>query len=197
MPFKYTTSPAVDDLDSDCLDEIVINSKNGHLYVVDLYGNIELDLNYHCRNYNSDSILLAEAYVNVYTQPSGTAEKIMHATLNTFNPISLFLPANQISNFEGYDLNELGSQFYDELNPTQAEPLYIYMLTSHTHQLGVDYDMFKRELNGDEGAQVFEGFYNYDYTFNQGYYDWEHPPVRFFDPPLEILPGEGIIHKAE
>jgi len=161
---------------------------------------IELDLNYHCRNYNSDSILFAEAYVNVYTQPTGTANKIMEATLNLYNPefpFSLMLPANQVSTYEAYDINELGSQFYENLNLTQAEPLYIYMLTSHTHQLGTDYDMFKRELDGSKGSQIFEGFYNYDYTFNQGYYDWEHPPVRYFDPPIEILPGEGIIHRAE
>ncbi len=37
-------SPSIDDLDLDGHPEIVINSKNGHLYVIDLYGNIELDI---------------------------------------------------------------------------------------------------------------------------------------------------------
>ena len=44
-----------------------------------------------------------------------------------------------------------------------------------------DWDIFERNPNGSAGNQLYEGYYNMDYQFNQGYFDWEHPPVRYFN----------------
>jgi len=73
----------------------------------------------------------------------------------------------------------------------------IWLLSSHTHKYGVDFDIFLRNPGGSTGTQIFEGYYNSDYTFNQGYYDWEHPPVRLFDPLLPMNPRDGLIQTAK
>ena len=69
-----------------------------------------------------------------------------------------------------------------------------------THARGVDYDIYlSADGQGTKGEQIFEGYYNADYTFNQGYYDWEHPPVRVFDPllPVNMDLGAGLVHEAK
>jgi len=52
---------------------------------------------------------------------------------------------------------------------------------------------------GSKGEQIYEGFYNFGYTFNQGYFDYEHPPIRTFDPllPIDMGLGGGIVHEAK
>ena len=59
---------------------------------------------------------------------------------------------------------------------------YLWMIASHTHKYGTDFDTYKRTPSGDRGEQIYEGFYDSGYNFNQGYYDWEHPAVRYFEP---------------
>jgi hypothetical protein len=77
-----------------------------------------------------------------------------------------------------------------------SDTVFIWLLSSHTHKYGKDYDIYKRNSDGTRGTQLYEGYYNKDYTFNQGYYDWQHPAVRYFD-PLESIPlSEGLIHEA-
>ena len=70
----------------------------------------------------------------------------------------------------------------------------IWTITSHTHKYGTDFDIFIRDsTNGSRGEQVYEGFYNVDYTFNQGYYDWQHPAIRVFDTLYTVYQSEGLI----
>src|SRR5690606_25541948 len=66
---------------------------------------------------------------------------------------------------------------------------HIWMISSHTHQYGTASDIFLRNSDDSKGAQISEGFYNNDYTFNQGFYDWEHPAVRYFEPLKEMENG--------
>ena len=73
----------------------------------------------------------------------------------------------------------------------------IWMLLSHTHQFGTDFDIYLRHPDGSRGEQIYEGFYNNDYTFNQGFYDWAHPPMRLFEPPLEVRANYGFIYEAK
>jgi hypothetical protein len=48
---------------------------------------------------------------------------------------------------------------------------------------------------------LYEGFYDTEYTFNQGYYDWEHPGNLYFDEVYgELLPinrRDGLIQVAK
>lgn len=143
-----------------------------------------LDLNHHFFNTNPDSVLATDVYVNVYTQPKGTAANIMYSDIITNT--SIFIPNNST------DITFNSSDF----DAGATSMMNIWLLSSHTHKYGVDFDIFLRNPGGSTGTQIYEGFYNSDYSFNQGYYDWEHPPVRLFDPLLTIDPRDGLIQRA-
>lgn len=143
-----------------------------------------LDLNHHFFNTNIDSVLAADVYFNVYTQPKGTAANIMYSDIITNT--SIFIPNTSTNvSFTSADYDASATNMWN-----------IWLLSSHTHKYGVDFDIFLRNPGGSTGTQIYEGFYNNDYTFNQGYYDWEHPPVERFDPLLTMDPRNGIIQKA-
>ncbi|MGZ4048164.1 MAG: T9SS type A sorting domain-containing protein, partial [Bacteroidia bacterium] len=144
-----------------------------------------LDLNHHLFNTNADSIGATDVYFNVYTQPKGTAAHIMYSDLITNTSIYI--------NNDGLD-HTFTSASYNSSAPNMWN---IWLLSSHTHKYGVDFDIFLRNPGGSTGTQIFEGFYNSTYTFNQGYYDWEHPPVEHFDPLLTMNPRDGLIQRAK
>ncbi len=144
-----------------------------------------LDLNHHFFNTNPDSVLATDVYVNVYTQPKGTAAKIMYSDIITNT--SIFIPNTST------DVTFTKADF----DASATNMMNIWLLSSHTHKYGIDFDIFLRNPGGSTGANIYEGFYNSDYTFNQGYYDWEHPPVRLFDPLLDVNPRDGLIQQAK
>jgi hypothetical protein len=89
--------------------------------------------------------------------------------------------------------------FDNTAGPTDS--MYVWFLSSHTHKYGTDYDIYKRNPNGTQGDQLYEGFYNTTYDFNQGYYDWEHPGNLYLDQVYgELLPvnrRDGLIQVAK
>ena len=145
-----------------------------------------LDLNYHLPNYSDTQILPGEVYINVHTQAEGIAEKEMVSDLLIYSTnIFFLLPPGQVTTLSEAKNN---SQRWN-----------IWQLTSHTHKLGVDYDIWVRDNSAPEqkGEQIFEGFFDYQYcNCNVGYYDWSHPPVRYFEPYFDLPPGQGLIHQA-
>ncbi len=172
-------------------------------YKVDA-GNV-LDLNYHLKNYDDTKVLAANVYINVYTQDNGTALEEMHSILVPINMFGLFLGQPLGAGLEipaGGDETVFTEHLWVPDFPGAPFPSgnwYIWQLSTHTHARGTDYDIYLADANGQKGEQIYEGFYNYDYTFNQGYYDWEHPAIRYFEPLLEINMGlgGGIIHEAK
>lgn len=152
--------------------------------------NCVLDLNYHIINYNQDSILQADAYVNIYTQPEGTAEKIMHSELIIHNPSLLIIPTDGGE----YDFT---SYITDNGNGAPGSNIWnIWFLSSHTHKYGTAYNIYKRNSNGQKGDILYDGNYNTTYTFNQGFYDWEHPANRYFEPLEAVDMSKGLIQEA-
>jgi hypothetical protein len=158
-----------------------------------------LDLNYHIINTSDDSVMACDAYINIYTRPRDASQPTVQM-FSTLIPINAFEEITG-TGWIGQDLVIPGDgaeyTFEDEIFFPFVDPptWYLWYLSSHTHARGTDYDIYKRA----NGEQIFEGFYNVDYTFNQGFYDWEHPPVRFFDPLLPIDMGifGGITHEAK
>lgn len=148
-----------------------------------------LDINYHIPNYNPDSILAAEIYMNVYTQPMGTAQTEMLSSPVYYggsDPLNLnLLPT-------ATDTTLVINQFETDTTYTH----YLWSMMAHTHQLGKEYNVWLRNANGSKGELIYNGHYNADYTFNQGYYDWAHPPFRTFDPLQEVDFANGLIHEA-
>ena len=143
-----------------------------------------LDMNYHFRNYDLDSILAIEAYINIYTDQSAEEPEIMYSDLLT--NLSIYIPNdNENHVFSKADFDLSAQNFIN-----------VWQLTSHTHKYGTDFDIFKRNEDGSEGEKIYEGWFNTDYTFNQGYYDFAHPPIRQFEPQIEVNPRLGLIQKA-
>lgn len=140
-----------------------------------------LDLNYHIRNSSPTQILPADFFLNVYTIPRGSGRREMRAEL--VNNANIFLiPGN----------NSLSMT--DTWGGDDRE---IWLISSHTHKYGTDFDIFIRDSTGSRGEQIYEGFFNQDYTFNQGYYDWAHPATRVFDTLLTVKQNQGLIFDTD
>ncbi len=146
--------------------------------------NIVLDLNSHYINYSAAMPYQCEAYVNVYTQASGTAQQEMFAELlvNPFIPI----PNN------GNTITHTKPEFQ-----FGADTAYIWGLMGHTHKYGRSYKAWKRLPNGQKGEMI------YDASCPIGipgcpsqYFDYRHIPIRYWEPLLPIKWSDGIIHEA-
>ena len=174
------------------VDPDVTELPYGTAYKID--ENAVIDLNYHLINYasNGDSVLAAEAYINFYTNNNNPVELIeMHSEL--LINLSIFIPntGNEMSFTNVVTDNTAGA----------TDSMYVWFLSSHTHKYGTDYDIYKRNPDGSQGDQLYEGFYDTEYTFNQGYYDWEHPGNLYLDEVYgELMPinrRDGLIQIAK
>lgn len=128
-----------------------------------------LDLNFHMFNYNNE-ILPGDVYLNVYTQPKGTAVKEMKSDL--INSLSI-----GFSSALGQIRPNTVSTFEDEIGMSNAS---IWTLASHTHSRGTDFNIYYRNTDGTRGPMVYEGKFNYRTGTPNGFYDWEHPATRFW-----------------
>ncbi len=151
--------------------------------------NTVLKFNYHIKNYSETSISPVEVYVNVYTQPVGTALHEMHSDFLIMDPGDLLIRpgANSFEWTQRNYFNAWGSN----------DSVHLWFLGGHTHQLGTDFDVFKRNADGSYGEQIYEGFYNFDYSFNQGFYDYAEPPIRIFDDFFSFKARDGLIMHGE
>ncbi len=162
------------------------------------------DLNYHIKNYSVSGVLGGKVYVNVYTQPAGTAQEEMYSQIFPISLFDMFQGAPLGSGLEiPADGNEHTFTEHLWIPPVQGLPWpggtwHIWQLSTHTHARGIDYDIYLADAQANKGEQLYEGFYNFDYTFNQGYYDNEHPAVLIYDElrPVNMGFGGGLIHEA-
>jgi hypothetical protein len=198
--YKFETPPSADDRPygmregQDFADVDLVNA-NQFSGILDLplgtaYGwedGTILDLNSHYVNYSSTNTTANEVYVNVWTQPKGTAIQTMYSSLN--NNLALFIPNDNTQ----HDFS------WPEFDSGSDEVRYIWGLSCHTHKYGVDYDIYKRNSDWSQGTHVFDGSCG-DTDGAPGcgseIYDYQHPPVRYFDDYLEINMDEGLIHEA-
>lgn len=144
-------------------------------------------LNLHIPNYSQDSIIAATAFLNIYTQEAGSGAVEMHTSLAAYggsNPFILNVP----NTGQPYTLQNHFT--------VPGETRYFWTMQAHTHSRGIDYDMFYRNPDGTKGDQFYEGFYNEDYSFNQGYYDYAHPAVLKMDDLMEVDMDNGLIFEA-
>ncbi len=162
-------------------------------------GDQVLDMNYHIVNYDSDSIIAAEAYTNIYSAPADTSTIVMTSTLIPINAVEFLLGTGTFGQDliipnDGLDHTftyRLGFPFFPA-----APTWHIWSIQAHTHARGKDFDIYKSTPDGQKGEQIYEGFYNRDYTFNQGFFDWEHPAVRFYDPFYTVDLHDGLVFEA-
>jgi hypothetical protein len=146
-----------------------------------------LNSNFHVKNYSSDSILAAQSYINIYTKPAGSGDVEMFSELvvyGGFNPYALNVP--NTGNDVTLQIEQFGAN----------ETLNFWILQAHTHKLGKKYEIYLRNSDGTKGNLIYDGNYNEDYTFNQGFYDYAHPPVLEFPQLFPVDMNNGLIHEA-
>jgi len=147
--------------------------------------NSVLDLNSHYINFSFSAPLACEVYVNVHTQAEGIAvQEMFNELLINFN---FFIPNNG-------DTIVSETPFTNNNGPT----INVWRMGSHTHEKGVDFDVWLRNADGSKGehlldAAKFRGLPE----CNDVVYDYAHPPAREFSPFLPIDMSEGIIHRAK
>lgn len=124
--------------------------------------NTLLDLNSHYVNRTNQPVT-GEVYTNLHF--ADPAEVEHEARLLSLNNFSIALPAEKVTTLE--------KDFIF------SERTHIVQLVSHAHRLMVE---FRAEMIG--GARDGELIYVA--------YDWEHPPILRFDPPLVLERGEGF-----
>ena len=146
--------------------------------------NIVLDLNSHYINYSAAFPYQCEAYLNVYTQPPGTAEQEMYATLL----VNLNIPIPNNGNVITHSKPEY--QF-------GADSIYIWGLMGHTHKYGRSYKVWKRLPNGQKGELIYDASCPFGIPgCSTQYFDYRHIPLRYWEPLLPINWSNGIIHEA-
>lgn len=143
-----------------------------------------LDVNSHYINYSSDKIAKCEVFINVYTQPKGIAVQEMKSEITA--KTSIWIPNDGITRM-----------FQEPLFLGGTGEAFLWGITSHTHQWGTDFNIYKRTQFGDKDDMIFDAEYtNGDPNeFFLGF-DYQHPPIRYFDDFLPIKGNEGIIYEA-
>jgi len=147
-----------------------------------------LDFNLHIKNPSRDSILATDLYINVYTQPVGTAADYM--LIRNFPVFTITIPQDS------------QEHVFTEVASDSAETNYwnIWQMYSHTHKYGTDYDIFLRNPDGSIGNQEYEGWYSYEQGFMVGYYRTGVDVTFKYYPDNQLLqvdPRLGFIHRAK
>ncbi|MCB0546840.1 MAG: T9SS type A sorting domain-containing protein [Phaeodactylibacter sp.] len=144
-----------------------------------------LDLNSHYINYSSTNVYQAETYVNIYTQPSGTAAQEMKTELIANGNIPIPNNGSTVTHTQHLTFN-LGEVF-------------VWGLMGHTHKYGTGYKIYRRNPGGQFGELI------YDAACAQGvpgcispFFDYQHIPMRYFLPlePITFNALYGLIHQA-
>ncbi len=125
--------------------------------------NFGFDLNSHYVNKGTEPIK-GEVYANLYTIPRSEVDKI--AKLLSVNNLDLNIPANS-------------SQHKILYNFIASEEMNVFQLFSHAHANMTEFRVYG--LGGDIDNELLY------ITF-----DWEHPPIKEFDPPILLEAGQGF-----
>ncbi|HXH18072.1 MAG TPA: T9SS type A sorting domain-containing protein [Chitinophagales bacterium] len=155
--------------------------------------NTFINIGYHILNY-SDSIIAAEIYMNIYARPRqpGTIPMLSYPVrYDGEDPYGGGTNVNALRILPGSDTTFTINHY----NPDSTF-WYVWSLQAHTHKLGTDFNVWQRNSDGSKGSIIYDGSYDVTYSFDQGYYDWEHPPFRYFDPLLPVDMKTGLIHEA-
>jgi hypothetical protein len=147
--------------------------------------NAALDLNSHYINYDLTKVLAADAYLNVYTQTAGTAAQVMKSEIiaNT----SIYIPN------DGVELT-----FNDDIrDPGNYNEVFLWGMGGHTHQWGTGYRVYTLDASLNEDQFVYDAAY--EHGDPNGMYigfDYRHPPSRYWEGFLPVVPHYGLRHYA-
>jgi hypothetical protein len=124
--------------------------------------------------------------VNFYTQPSGTALHIMNSEL-LVEPNIAIPPNNQEVTFIASSTDQVNLPIN----------VYLWLLSSHTHKLGTDFNVYHRLPNGQKGEQIFDAYCDFGIPgCTDGFYDYQHPPIMYFWPFEAVYLANGLLYEA-
>lgn len=147
--------------------------------------NTVLDFNTHYINFSATAVLACDVYINVETQASGTANQFM--LTQVIPNLFVNIPPSGVQ-------VEVSDTFYPPND--DLEELFIWSLTSHAHSASIDYDIYQ-PLPGDELKHVYDASCpNGIPDCANGFYDYERPPTRYFNPFFKTNPANGVVHKT-
>lgn len=158
--------------------------------------NTVLNLSYHILNY-SDSIVAAEVYMNIFTRPQQASTQPMLSYPVRYDGHPVYQGGWDVQNLILYPSNNDTTLTITQFSPDSTFYWNLWSIQAHTHKYGKDFNIYLRNPDGTKGQIIYDGTYDVTHTFDQGFYDWEHPPLRYFDPPLSVDMTEGMIHEAK
>jgi len=142
-----------------------------------------LDLNSHTVNYTNDNVYQNEVYINVYTQPAGTAVQEMESTLIPYPWINI--PNN-------------GNIITHTAEVKFPRELFVWTIAGHTHRYGKSYKIWMNDELGNKDEMI------YDAACPRGIpgcvapnFDYQHIPNRAFDEFKPVDFGKGVTHEAK
>jgi len=151
-----------------------------------------LDLDFHVKNYSSYPILPFDVYINMAQTPRDITDNVIEMKSHLNNNTSLGV----VDLNPPYHLNTIAPHATSDCIDADGDNgsggiRYLWMLNSHTHKMGVNFNIYKYDpsKHNSLGDTVYKGYYDYNNpggTVDLGYYDWEHPSVEFFSPQLPI-----------
>lgn len=146
----------------------------------------KMKINPHYFNFHFDKILGATNYINIYTQPKGTALQIMETDL--LHNTNLYIPNDSTEYFFQDDYFWNGD----------TNTMHVWNLSCHTHRLGHTFNIYERDFWGNIEEHLFSGEHrDGDPMGIYIGYNWDHPPHRIFDYPfIQIIRQNGFRQEA-
>ena len=132
------------------------------------------DMNSHYLNYTNEPIT-GEVYTNIHTVPLSDVEYV--AEILMLNNTDFSLPPGEVTTVERtYMYNQILSESGLDSN---ADQINIFQLFTHAHEHLLRFDI---ELVDNVG--------NSELIYTA--LDWQHPPILDLNPPLILVPGQGL-----
>jgi len=150
-----------------------------------------LDLNSHYINYAADKVYQSEVYVNIYTQPNGSAAQQMHS--NLLPNFNIRIPNN----------GEVVTHSSKLVIPKQLEffipqQVYAWTIGAHTHKYGVGYKIWTMDDNQEKEDFIYDGSCPGGIPGCPApFFDYQHIPLRAWEDFLPLNLGNGLFHEAK
>ncbi len=157
--------------------------------------NTVLNMSYHILNMKS-KIMAAEVYMNIYTRPQQPETLPMESYPVRYDGHQRYQGGWDVFNLILYPTGEDTTLVINQWDTDSTFYWNIWSMQAHQHQIGTDFNVFLRNPDGTKGEHVYIGKSNADHTVQTGFYDWEHPPLRYFNPLLPVDMTLGLIHEA-
>ena len=150
-----------------------------------------LDLNSHYINYSTDQVYQSEVYVNVYTQPTGTAVQEMHSNLLPNFNINIPNTGDIITQSSTLRIPAVLASFI-------PQKVFAWNIGAHTHKYGAGYKIWTMTEDGDKDELIYDGSCPGAVPgCIAPYFDYQHIPIRQWDEFLPLNLGNGIFHEAK